>query len=76
MSGFEHVSSRICQSFVRFLSHPKECNIANSNDVNGTRVCYAKGNRSVGKKILNDFSDRWSLRNKTDEQRGGEGKVK
>jgi len=45
--------------------------------MDGTRGYYAKQNKSVRERqIPYDFSHMWNLRNKTDEHRGREGKIK
>ena len=59
------------------LSHQKEWNLAICNDVDGTREYYAKWDKSVReRKISPDFTPMWNLRNKTDEHKGRERKIK
>ena len=42
-----------------------------------SRIYYAKWNKSVRKgQMPYDFTHMWNLRNKTDEQRGREGKIR
>ena len=53
------------------VSHQKEWNFAICNNVDGTRVYYAKWNKSVKERqIPYDFTHMCSLRNETNEQRG------
>ena len=43
----------------------------------GTRGCYAKRNKSIRERQLSfDLTHMWNLRNKTDEPKGREGKIK
>ena len=56
------------------LSHQKEWNLAICNDVDGTRAKWYKSVRE--RQIPYDFTYMWNLRNKTDEHRGREGKLK
>ena len=59
------------------LSHQKEENLAICNDMDGARVYYAKQNKSVRERqISDDFTHLWNLRNKTDEHRGKEAKLR
>ena len=59
------------------LSHQKEWNPAICNSVVGTRDYYAKRNKSVRERLLShDITHMWNLRNKTNEYRGREGKIK
>ena len=44
--------------------------------MDGARVYYAMQNKSVREQIPYDFTHMWSLKNKTDEHRGREGKNK
>ena len=47
------------------------------NSLDRARVYYIKQNKSVRERqIPYDFTPMWSLRNKTDEHRGKEGKIK
>ena len=47
------------------------------DDVDGTRRYYAKRKKSVRERqILYDLTHMWNLRNKTDDCRGREGKIK
>ena len=47
------------------------------NNMDRTRVSHAKQNESVREKqILHDFTYMHNLRNKTDEHRGREGKIR
>ena len=47
------------------------------NDVVGTRGYYAKINRSITERQLPyDLTDVWKLRNKTEDHRGREEKIK
>ena len=55
----------------------KEWNLAICNNMDGTRVYYAKLNWSVRERqISQDFTQMWSLRYKTDEHMGREGKIR
>ena len=57
------------------LSHQKEWKLAICNNMDGTRVYYAKQNKSVRERQISyDFFHMWNLRNKTNEHRGREGK--
>jgi len=48
-----------------------------ANNVDRAGGCYAKQNKSVRKRqVPYDFTHLWNLRNKTDEHRGRQGKVK
>ena len=48
------------------LSDQKEWNLAICNNIDGTRVYYAKQNKPVRKRqISHDFTHMWNLRNKT-----------
>ena len=59
------------------LSHQKEWNLAICIDVDKVRGHYTKWNKSVREsQIPYDFTHMWTLRNKTDEHRGREGKIK
>ena len=52
------------------FGNEKEWNLAICNNVDGTRVYYAKQNKSVRERqISHDFTHVWNLRNKTDEHR-------
>ena len=54
-----------------------EWNLAICNNVGGTRVYYAKWNKSIRERqIPYDFTHMWNLRNKTSEYRGRERKMK
>ena len=45
--------------------------------MDGTRGYYAKRNKSLRERqILYDLTHKWNLRDKTDEHRGREGKIK
>ena len=53
------------------LSDQKGGNLAICKNVNGTKVYYAKRNKSIGERQISyDFTHMWSLGNKTDECRG------
>ena len=55
----------------------KELNLAICNNVDGTRKYYAKPNKSGRERHTTyDFIHMWNLRNKTDEHRGREGKIR
>ena len=56
------------------LSTQKEWNLAICNNVDGTRVYYAKWNKSEKDKY-HDFTHVWNLRYKTDEHKGMEAKI-
>ena len=59
------------------LRHQKEWNLAIYNDMDGTKGCYAKWDKSVRERqIPYDFTRMWNLRNKTKSHRGREGKIK
>ena len=45
--------------------------------MDGTRGYYANQNKSIGERQLsNDLIDMWNLRNKAEDHRGREGKMK
>ena len=47
------------------------------NDVDGPREYYAEQNMSIRERqLLYDLTHIWDLRNKTEDHRGGEGKIK
>ena len=55
------------------LNYQKELNLAICKDVDGTRVYYAKQNKSVRESQLSfDLTNMWTLRNKTEDHRGRE----
>ena len=59
------------------LSHQKEWNHSICNDVDGARVYCTKQNKSVRERqIPYDVTPMWNLRNKTDEHRRREGKIR
>ena len=58
-------------------SHQEKKKLDISNDMNGTRVYYAKQNKSIKERqIPYDFTHMWNFRNKTDEHSRREGKIK
>ena len=54
----------------------KKCNLAICNDVDRARGYYAKRNKSIRKRQLYDLTHMWNLRNKREDHRGMEGKIK
>ena len=57
------------------LGNEKEGNPAICNNMDGTTVYYAKLNKSEKDKY-HIFTHMWNLRNKTDEHRGREAKIR
>ena len=58
-------------------SNQKEWNLAICNNMDGTRMYYAKRNKPVRERQLSyDFTHMWNLKNKTDEHRKKEGKIR
>ena len=52
------------------LGHNRERNLAICNDMDGTRVYYAKPNKSVREgQIPYDLTHMWNFRNKIDEHK-------
>ena len=48
-----------------------------SQDMDGARMYYAKQNKSIRERQISyDLTHMWNLRNKTDEHRGKEGKIR
>ena len=59
------------------LSSQREGNLAICNDMDRTRGYYAKRNKSVRERQLSyGFTNMWNLRNKAEDHRGREGKIK
>ena len=59
------------------LRYQREWNFFICNNVNGTRMYYAKQNKSVRERQKSDhFTHMWNLRNTTDARREREGKIR
>ena len=58
------------------VSIPKRGKSCHLQNVDGTRVYYAKRNKSVRERQIYDFTHRWNLRTTTDEHRRREGKIR
>ena len=55
----------------------KKRNFDICNNMDGTRGYYAKRNKSITERQLSyDLTGRWNLRNKTEDNRGREEKIK
>ena len=53
------------------FSHQKECNLTICVDMDGTRLYYAKQNKSIRERqIPCNFTHMWNLRNETDKHMG------
>ena len=53
------------------LNYQKKRNLAICNDVDGARMYYAKGNKSIRERQISyDFTRMWNLRNETVEHMG------
>ena len=62
---------------MEYYSAIRKGNLAICNDVDGTREHYAKQNKSIRERQLSyDLTDMRNLRNKTEDHRGREGKMK
>ena len=58
------------------LSDQKVRNLAICNNMDGTRLYYAKRNKSVRKRQISyDLTHMWNLRNKTYDHKGKEAKI-
>ena len=73
----ERETDRYTHTMEYYSAIKKRRNLAISNDMDGTRRYYAKRNKSIRERQLSyDLTDMWNLRNKAEDHRGREEKIR